>query len=406
MRLRKEIKIILFVIVMFIASFIIIKRVSYVSYTKIDNRDIYFKEKEVEVYNKVSIKDFIDIDNGYLEEDLVINTLKIGKQKIEIRYLKEEKGYITEIEIDVYDAKPPYVGLNGSYTHTIREELKIDGRVFAGDNYSSKLKKEIIGNYDLNKEGNYSVKYKVSDESENFTIKDFTLKVVKPRPSTGGNSNNKSQPKVVLIPFSTIVKNTPANASLMIDVSKWQGKIDWKKVRESGIEYAMLRIGTQKKVDDTSVIDQYFETNYNEAKKYGVKLGVYYFSYARNIKDAKEQAAWVIKTLNGRKLDLPVSYDWETWNIFNYLNISFYELNEIARTFMKDIEESGYKAMNYGSKFYLELVWDIPEYPTWLAHYTSNTTYSKDYLIWQFTSKGEIPGINGGVDVNYFYNKD
>lgn len=406
MRLKKEIKyILLFLFLMLIISFLFVKTPKYVKYVEIDNRDIYFKDDEVEVFKKTKITDLIYIVDAEIE-DYEIDTTKVGKQNITVRYIKEEERFQTNITIEVYDAKEPYVAIPSTYTHIIGEELKIYNRVFAGDNYSKVLKKEIIGNYDLSKEGSYQVKYKVSDESENFFIKNFVLKVVKPKPKTSGGSTvvKPSQPEK-LIPFNTMVNNTPENASIMIDVSKWQGKIDWKKVRESGVEYAMLRIGTQKEVDQGSVKDQYFDINYEEAKKNGIKVGVYYFSYARDQKDAKEQAEWVLKTLGNKKLDLPVSFDWETWTLFNYFNISFYDLNQMAKTFMDTIEENGYKSMNYGSKFYMELIWDLPEYPTWLAHYTSKTNYSKDYLMWQFTSKGEIPGIKGGVDVNYFYNK-
>ena len=75
----------------------------------------------------------------------------------------------------------------------------------------------------------------------------------------------------------------------------------------------------------------------------------------------------------------------------------------MGRAFLKIISDNGYKAINYGSKNYLEHIWNIDEYGTWLAHYNDKTTYSKDYIIWQFTDKGVVPGINSVVDLNYFY---
>lgn len=403
-RIKKRNILILLIVLLFILFLIFLKTPKDLRYFEVDNKDIYFIESEIEVYSKVKLSDLVYVENGKIE-DQDIQTDKIGKQKVEVKYEKEDKKYITNINLDIFDSKEPYVGLFGSYTHTKGEELKIYDKVFAGDNYSGELKKEVIGEYDLNKVGSYNVQYKVTDEAGNSNIKKFTLKVVNPKPKPTGGGGSTAAPSVKLIPFDTLVYNTPENASLMIDVSKWQGDINWKKVKESGIEYAMLRIGTQKEVDQGSVKDQYFDINYEEAKKNGIKVGVYYFSYARDQKDAKEQAEWVLKTLGNKKLDLPVSFDWETWTLFNYFNISFYDLNQMAKTFMDTIEEKGYKSMNYGSKFYMELIWDLPEYPTWLAHYTSKTNYSKDYLMWQFTSKGEIPGIKGGVDVNYIYNK-
>ncbi len=189
----------------------------------------------------------------------------------------------------------------------------------------------------------------------------------------------------------------------MIDVSKWQEDIDWKKVKEAGVNYAMLRLGTQKNVDEDSILDAYFEKNIKEAKENGVKVGVYYYTYANDINDAKEQAKWVIEQLKDYELDLPVAFDWECWRKFNDFNISIHDLNEIGRTFLKEVESAGYKVVNYGSKNYLEKLWDLEEYDTWVAHYTKETNYSKDYIMWQFTDTGLLSGVKGPVDFNYLY---
>ena len=85
--------------------------------------------------------------------------------------------------------------------------------------------------------------------------------------------------------------------------------------------------------------------------------------------------------------------------------MSLHDLNELAEAFLDTIKDSGYEVMNYSSKSYLENIWEIKGYNTWLAHYTVNTNYTGDYLMWQFTENGEIPGIKGGVDVNFYYNK-
>lgn len=401
MKLKNKVIIISLLLIIVAISFTLFKTSKIIEYIEINNRDLVLVSNEVEVYSKVNIKDILYIDNGEFE-DQKIDTTSLGLKKIEIKYKKEDKYYKTYISINIYDRIAPYVGLYGSYIHTIGKKFNIDLNVLAGDNYSRELKKEVIGNYDLNKVGSYSLKYKVSDESGNSTVRNFTLKVVKPKANSPSSPSSSSSP-VKLIPLSDMIANKPENAVLMIDVSKWQKEINWKKVKEAGIEYAMIRIGTQKDIDKDSRMDVYFTRNYEEATKNGIKVGVYYFSYARSIKDAKKQAEWVLKTLDNKKLDLPVAFDWECWNLFNYFKISFYDLNQIARTFMKNIEKGGYKSINYGSKNYMQLVWNIEEYPTWLAHYTNKTNYSKPYLMWQFTSSGEIPGIKGGVDVNYYY---
>ena len=204
--------------------------------------------------------------------------------------------------------------------------------------------------------------------------------------------------------FQDIIKiHKKPNTSIGIDVSKWQKDIDWKKVKEAGIDYAMIRLGTQKALDKESVIDEFFDKNIKEAKANNIKVGVYYFSYANDVNDAEEQAEWVIEQLKAYDLDLPISFDWECWKYYNEFNINLHELNEIGKAFLRKIEEAGYTGINYSSKNYLINVWELDEYGTWLAHYTDKTNYDKDFLMWQFTDKGKVPGITNNVDLNYYY---
>ena len=105
------------------------------------------------------------------------------------------------------------------------------------------------------------------------------------------------------------------------------------------------------------------------------------------------------------KLDLPISFDWECWKYFKEFNINIHDLNEIGKTFLDTLKDKGYNVINYSSKTYLENIWDIKDYGTWLAHYTDKTDYKGDYIMWQFTDKGEVPGIKGNVDLNYYYEK-
>ena len=244
----------------------------------------------------------------------------------------------------------------------------------------------------MNTLGEYPMKYTAVDSSGNKIEKEFSLRVIE-KPIEDNN----------LIKISDLT--IPDNASILIDVSKWQKDIDWQKVKKAGVNYAMIRLGTQKAIDEESVMDEYFEKNIKEAQANGIKVGVYYFSYANDVEDAKKQAEWVIDKLKDYKIDLPVSFDWECWKYFNGFNINIHDLNEIADTFLKGIESAGYKGANYGSKSYLINLWSLPEYYTWLAHYKEETDYNKDYLIWQFTDKGTVDGIKNAVDLNFYYNK-
>ena len=109
---------------------------------------------------------------------------------------------------------------------------------------------------------------------------------------------------------------------------------------------------------------------------------------------------WTIKKYS---LELPIAFDWACWSDFNSFHISYTNLNDIALEFLNEVENSGYKGIIYGSASYLEKIWKIEEYPTWLAHYTKKTDYEKDYLMWQQTASGLVPGIEGNVDLNILY---
>ena len=111
----------------------------------------------------------------------------------------------------------------------------------------------------------------------------------------------------------------------------------------------------------------------------------------------------IIDELNGEKIDLPIVFDYETWKSFPTYNINIVDLNKVAKRFLDILHDNGYEGMNYSSKYYLNTIWDLSEYPTWLAHYVSKTNYDKDFKVWQFSNTGEVPGINGFVDLDVLY---
>ena len=360
-----------------------------------DSSDMLIFKDNVEVYEKLKLSDVIELKNVALKEDFEIDTKKLGLNEIDFEYTDEGIEKTGKVKINVVDTTPPYIGIRDYYNHIIDTNFTFEKDVICGDNYDRDITCEIIGVYDLNTLGETNLKVVATDSSGNKEEKDFILRVIE-------------KPADTAIVYKTLdeIKNAkPENASIMIDVSKWQAEIDWQEVKNAGIDYAMLRLGTQKAIDEDSVIDTYFDRNITEAQKVGIKVGVYYYSYANDINDAKVQAEWVIENLKEYKLDLPVAFDWECWNFFNGFKISFYDLNEIGRTFLTEIKNAGYKTLNYGSKNYMENIWSLDEFDVWLAHYTDETDYSKDYLMWQFTDRGIVPGIKNKVDVNYYFDK-
>ena len=117
------------------------------------------------------------------------------------------------------------------------------------------------------------------------------------------------------------------------------------------------------------------------------------------------QAKFIKKHLNKTKLDFPIAYDFEEWSDFNSLKMNSHDLLERVNEYKSILKEDGYDIMIYGSKYYLENVWLKNDYDTWLAHYTDETDYKGDYILWQLCSDGIIDGIDGYVDFDIYYKK-
>ncbi len=209
--------------------------------------------------------------------------------------------------------------------------------------------------------------------------------------------------------------NTTQIKSLGIDVSKYQGKIEWNKVKATGVEFAIIRVGYR--TDKTGVIyeDAYAAYNLQKASEAGIKLGVYFFSTAVNETEAVEEAKWVANFIAKYAITYPVVYNCEG---FTSLDSRMYGVSNSVRSanasaFLKYIEQQGYKGMLYAAKSELEgsTYWDTSAltsaYKIWVAQYpetpypvTSKPSYSGTYAMWQYTNKGIVDGIDGYVDMN------
>ena len=289
--------------------------------------------------------------------------------------------------------------MGGSVTVKQGYTGNVSDLIFSGDNIDSTPERTIIGEYDTNVVGNYNLKFNIKDKSGNEETQDFTLKVVK---STSGIGTTQPASKINFSDAKERYKSE--NTKMGIDVSQWQGNIDWQKVKDAGAEFAIIRIGYQKDYDAGYAIDPYFVQNITGAKEAGLDIGIYFYSYAKTVEEGEKQANWVADNLKEYDINLPISFDWESWNSFVKCNMSFYDINKIARTFVKTLENRGYKGSLYGSKNYLQRVWYEDRFENiWLAHYTKETDYDKKYYLWQFCNTGRIDGINGDVDIDVLY---
>lgn len=184
-----------------------------------------------------------------------------------------------------------------------------------------------------------------------------------------------------------------------IDVSKHQGIIDWKKVKEGGVEFAIIRIGYGGSVP---VKDEKFEENYKNAKANGLKVGTYLYSYANSESDVEAEVNSILKWLDGKTFDLPFYLDVEDKKTQGKLSVN--ELTNYVYNICERIEKAGYFTGIYASKNWLETKLDMNKlnrFTVWLAQWSSNPTYQGSYGLWQYTSDGSINGISGRVDMNY-----
>lgn len=202
---------------------------------------------------------------------------------------------------------------------------------------------------------------------------------------------------------------------LGIDVSRYNGNVDWTAVKNSGIDFVMIRVGYRGYGQEGNfALDTKFVENIQGAKKAGLKVGVYFFTQAISEQESIEEANWVIDKIRPYKIDMPVAIDVEFSSESNQ-NGRADHLDKNTRTilvkrFCEVIQNAGYTPMVYlnidWAKNYVDMS-SLSDYDTWIAHYkndpNSSPNYSGSYSMWQYTSSGKIMGISGDVDCNICY---
>lgn len=193
---------------------------------------------------------------------------------------------------------------------------------------------------------------------------------------------------------------------LGVDVSEHQGDINWQEVKNSGIDFAFIRIG-YRGYGEAGIIkaDARFDDNIAKAKAAGVDVGVYFFSQAINEDEAREEARFVLERLQGRVLDLPVVYDPE--NILDDVartdNVTPEQFTKNTIAFNEEIKAAGYKPMIYSNMLWEAFQLDMTkllDYPVWYADYEPKPQTPYDFSFWQYSEKSTVPGISGIADMN------
>ena len=200
---------------------------------------------------------------------------------------------------------------------------------------------------------------------------------------------------------------TAAPSLLGVDVSEHQGEIDWQQVADAGMEFAIIRVGFRGYGSGKLVADEMAIANIEGAQAAGLKVGAYFYSQAVTPEEAVEEANFAMEILDGRELEMPLVYDWEYVSADARTGSTDSDtVTACTAAFCDTVKAGGYTPMFYfnldlgGTVFQLE---KLTDYPFWLAMYSDQMTYLYKLGMWQYTSSGTVPGIDGGVDINLYF---
>lgn len=208
-----------------------------------------------------------------------------------------------------------------------------------------------------------------------------------------------------------VIRYEDGRAVAGVDVSEHQGAINWQQVKDAGFQFAILRVGFRGTTEGGLNVDAAFEQNYQGATAAGLDVGVYFFSQAVSQEEAREEAALVLETLDGRELAYPVAFDWEPpipsesipAEDLRAYNQDGGTITAAAQAFCQEVEQAGYTPCVYTNKHMAYNFFDLEalkDYALWYAEYQPAPSLYYDFRIWQYSASGAVPGIEGAVDLN------
>lgn len=196
-----------------------------------------------------------------------------------------------------------------------------------------------------------------------------------------------------------------ANAPIGIDVSSYQGEVDWQQVAEAGVDFVMLRVGYRGYTKGSIMADEMFESNMTGALSAGLDVGVYFFSQAINVWEAEEEADYVLEQIAPYNVTYPVAFDWESVDDADARTKGFGsdEVTRCAGAFCDAVAAAGYTPLIYFNMDQGYLAYRLErlkDYPFWLAEYHDSPEFYYHFDLWQYTHQGDVPGIIGAVDMD------
>ena len=372
---------------------------------------------------------FIDINGNIIPVQININQIDMTPPEIFVEYTFNKDDTVTvslKSNEKLASTKP---------TWTLSEDKLVYKKIFnVGQDYSTVIQ-DIYGNgttvkinfkiqkytYNQSDKSTIKVRYLYKARTEAIVQIISSVKMVNTKPTWNLSSDGYTYTKVF---YSNNIYVTPVqdingvtkdvdilvnlfdNYLSGIDVSSYQGKINWSEVKNSGIDFAIIRCGYGQNI--SSQDDIYFARNVSECERLGIPYGVYLYSYALKESDAYSEVQHVLRLIKGHNPQYGVWVDMEDADGYKARNgmPSDSTLVNICDIFCKKMKENGYKTGVYASLNWLDTKLNnskLDKYDKWVAQWNTNCTYSKKYIMWQYTSKGIIKGILTNVDMDIYY---
>lgn len=394
MKVKFKVIVILFVILLLALGIFL--------YMRCYKEDIKFADDlSFEVYSDVMVKDLVLSDLKVYDKK--VDTSTTGKKTLSFTY-QNRYGYkqTGKISIGVVDTEKPQIVLNNEISMVRGSDIQLKDRIMCIDNYDDEVSIKIEGDYDMGSVGRYALSIHASDKSGNVASQNFTLNVYE---RTQGGDAGKADTDDDYTLFSDVISKYKNDETMVgADISAWQKDVNFDAMKDAGVDFVFVRAAVQSNKGDDLSLDAYFDRNMKGANEAGIDAGIYVFSKAANKEEAIRQAKFILKKVKKYEVKLPIVFDWENWSDYNTYHLSRYHLNEMAKAFIKKVNDAGYEGMIYGSDNYLKWAFDGKYDNVWVARYGKAPSYEGgDY--WQVCDDGKVPGIDTNADIDVYYKK-
>lgn len=349
-------------------------------------------------------------DNTFFDQEVnpILEAAKDNAARLSLVVTSVEK----DLRIQIVDTKGNpvtgksfFVELEGLGEY---KDLDKDGIIYIGDLPAGEYYVELMPMEGYRVPAN-ETRVRVKDKVEYVAIDDISL-LIKTEEEIDAEAEDTAVMDALEDADKTEIKKiqkSTANSQVGIDVSKWNGEIDWDRVQNAGVEFAIIRAGYRGSVTGSLVEDPNFKANIRGAAASGLPVGVYFFTQAVNEVEAVEEASAVLELIREYNLDYPVFIDTEgAGGNGRADNLDVDTRTRVCEAFCSTIANAGYTAGVYASRnWYNHYLYanKLENYCIWLAEYRSVPLYQGYYQMWQYTSQGSVDGIEGNVDMNVSY---